>query len=162
MMFWNQFNENRNRIEEQYRQTAWDASTGLEPDALREACSALEAETAGESRTMQKAKLFAFVLDRAQLAVVPEELFQDHIRHEFIVQKQRSKWREEAVRGVLREPAALSDTLAARGVLDAHEDFGHTVPDWYAIMELGIPGLLDRARKAREKHPSLSESQRDF
>ena len=162
MMFWNQFSENRNRIEEQYRQTAWDASTGLEPDALREACSALEAETAGESRTMQKAKLFAFVLDRAQLAVVPEELFQDHIRHEFIVHKQRGKWREEAVRGVLREPAALSDTLAARGVLDAHEDFGHTVPDWYAIMELGIPGLLDRARKAREKHPSLSESQRDF
>ena len=31
MMFWNQFSENRNRIEEQYRQTVWDASTGLEP-----------------------------------------------------------------------------------------------------------------------------------
>ncbi len=144
-MFWGTFFANRTAIEEQYRAVRWREDSGLTPQELRAmADEAMEAET---DRALKKARAFACVLDHAQLAVEPAELFQDHIRHDFILQKQRREWEKEAYEGPLRAVAEKAARMRALGAGTANSDFGHTVPDWYAILELGLPGLLARLRE---------------
>ena len=74
-MFFGQFQENRNAIEEQYRNVQWIENTGLAPEALKALADASVAEWTEEGldRSLIKARLFALVLDRSQLAVTPEE-----------------------------------------------------------------------------------------
>ena len=132
-------------IEEQYRAVRWREDSGLTPQELQAmADEAMEAET---DRALKKARAFACVLDHAQLAVEPAELFQDHIRHDFILQKQRREWEKEAYEGPLRAMVEKAARMRALGAGTANSDFGHTVPDWYAILELGLPGLLARLRE---------------
>ena len=144
-MFWGMFMENRAAIEEQYRAVHWREDSGLAPEALR--ALADEAMAAEDDKALKKARAFACVLDHAQLAVEPKELFQDHIRHDFILQKQRQIWEREAYVGPLRAVAERAAHMRALGAGTANCDFGHTVPDWYAILELGLPGLLARLRE---------------
>ena len=61
--------------------------------------------------------------------------------------KQRREWEKEAYEGPLRAVAEKAARMRALGAGTANSDFGHTVPDWYAILELGLPGLLARLRE---------------
>jgi len=153
-MFWGKFQQNRNAIEEQYRNVQWIESSGLAPEKLKELANTSVSAWTEEKldRSLIKARLFALVLDKAQLAVTPQELFQDHIRHEFIVQKQRIVWIREFESTEIPSESAAVKHAHALGVGTASHDFGHTVPDWYEIMELGYPGLLLRVREAKAKH----------
>lgn len=153
-MFWNGFTKNREKIERQYAQTDWNESSGLPPeelDALADACVKKWTDE-GMDRPTLKAKLFALVLDYAQLSVVPEELFQDHIRHAFIVQHLRQRWIDTLKAGELAQETAENQRAYELGLGTGECDFGHTVPDWYDILQLGIPGLLERIRNARDEH----------
>ncbi len=167
-MFTNTFMKNREAIEEQYRAVRWIEGSGLAPEALLGQANALRDTLAGEgfSRPLIKARVFEFILDRAQLAVTPEELFQDHIRHEFILQKQRREWeREVNAEEPLKSMVERGNALGKAGLGDGINDFGHTVPDWYDIMELGLPGLRDRlsaARAEKEARGTLAPEQADF
>lgn len=144
-MFWGKFFDNREAIEEQYRAVRWREESGLAPDQLR---AMADAAMAGEEdKAMKKARAFACVLDHAQLAVEPAELFQDHIRHDFILQKQRREWEKEAYEGPLRDVAEKAEHMHSLGVGAANSDYGHTVPDWYDVLQLGFPGLLARLRE---------------
>lgn len=144
-VFWETFFANRTAIEEQYRAVRWRENSGLAPEELRAmADGAMEAET---DKALKKARAFACVLDHAQLAVEPAELFQDHIRHDFILQKQRREWEKEAYEGPLRAVAEKAARMRALGAGTANSDFGHTVPDWYDVLALGLPGLLARLRE---------------
>lgn len=154
-MIFEKFWEHRHAIEEQYRQVKWDDQSGLEPCELEKQFLQLEETYVAQNmdRSLQKANLFAFILDHAQLAVVPEELFQDHIRHDSLLMKQRKRWIAEAHATVLKENDTRQGHWYELGIGSGHSDFGHTVPDWYEILELGIPGLLTRIRKHHKDTP---------
>ena len=147
-MIFGHFFENRSILEEQYRKVKWNDASGLSPEKLEETALALEKVWAEQqmSKSMQKASLFAFVLDHAQLAITPEELFQDHIRHGSLVMKQRNRWMTEVHSTILAEVSRPQKLWRELGIANAQCDFGHTVPDWYDILALGIPGLLNRLR----------------
>ncbi len=144
-MFWGTFWENRDTLENQYRDIAWEETTGLMPSKLQEGAYALL--NADGPKPLRKAKAFAYILDNAQLSVQPADLFQDAIRHEFILQKHRDIWAKQIYNGVLKEYTSESARMYACGAGDAHSDFGHTVPDWNDILSLGFPGLLARLRE---------------
>ena len=151
-MFWNRFRANRVKIEEQYRKVQWIEESGLSPDELAQGVSVLMQKDA--PRPLQKAETFAFVLDHAQLAVEPAELIQDHIRHDFLLQKGRAKWKAELTGpgGPLCDISRQMSHLHDLGLGVAAEDFGHTVPDWQDILSLGFPGLLKRLQTCRDAH----------
>lgn len=161
------FDENRAAIEEQYRADLWIPESGLTPEALEQEFfmekDRLEAE--GTPRPLVKARLFALVLDRAQLAVVPQDFFQDHLRHGFLVQKARAQWVDEVMRGPLAAQWQERERYNALGVATANYDFGHTVPDWNDVLRLGLPGLLARVQAAHRRRldeGALTEEQDVF
>lgn len=162
-MIYGHFHNNREAIENQYRAVVWNEESGLCPEQL----SALAQEKKqlwadeGLPRPIQKARLFALVLDHAQLAVTPEELFQDHIRHEFLVRTQRFEWRVEIEQNELKQLAEEKARLYALGLGRADYDFGHTVPDWYDVLGLGIPGLLARLRRNHQEKADSGELSAD-
>lgn len=162
-----EFDRHKALIEEQYRQVNWNGDSGCSPEQLERAVFSLkeELEKQGLPRPLVKARLFALILDRAQIAVVPEEFFQDHIRHDFLLQKVRRQWIDEVMSGPLAEKWQTREKLRTSGVLTANYDFGHTVPDWYDILYFGIPGLLERvngARKRKQDAGTLTEEQAVF
>lgn len=167
-MIFGYFDQNRTVIEEQYRRVVWNESTGWTVEHLETECNNLAdtLEAQGYSREMIKARLFEMVMDHAQLSVVPQEFFQDHINHGFILQHIRGKW----VRGETEGNGPLAAIFAERsalykdGICSATYDFGHTVPDWYDIERLGFTGLLRRVEEthARMLSDGLSREQEDF
>ncbi len=166
-MIFGQFARCRAAAEEQYRAVKWDENSGLAPEALREKVEALtEMLTAkGEPKPLIKARAFETVLDDAQIAVEENDLFQDHLRHGNLVQAQRRKWIAETMAGPLAETEALRAGMNDLGLLTANYDFGHTVPDWYDVLKLGIPGLLKRvtdARAEKEENGTLTGDQAVF
>ena len=161
------FESNRQIIEEQYRQTSWNETSGLAPDLLlAKGMSLTEELTAqGLPRPIIKARLFEMVMDNAQIAAEPAEFFQDHLRHEFIVQKQRSAWIKETTETVLADVHEKNERMKRLGLTTASWDFGHTVPDWYEVLALGMPGLLKRVRDTKanlEAHGTLTLDQAVF
>ncbi|MGI6172503.1 MAG: pyruvate formate lyase family protein [Christensenellales bacterium] len=158
------FDKNRTAIEEQYRQTRWNEASGLPEEELIQAVFALDErlESEGHSKEIIKARLFEYVMDNAHLAAQPEDFFQDHILHGFALQKVREKWIAAVVNGDLRALWEERNALYRDGVGSACYDFGHTVPDWYDVQALGLPGLLARVEAAHTSAASLTREQDDF
>jgi formate C-acetyltransferase len=149
---WNNFWDDRSFIEDQYHRIKWPAdfsSENFEKDA--EALTA-DIEAKGTPRSIVKAALFSWTLDNAPVAADPYDFFQDHIRHGFVLEKQREKWIKEALEGEMGELYAESQKAFRLGAYTAHYDFSHTSPDWNDVLSLGFPGLLRRVRENRKRH----------
>lgn len=153
-VMWTHFDENRTALEEQYRRDLWIQESGLSPEALKARFDALCSELQAQALPLPlvKAQLFAFLLDNAQLAVVPEDFFQDHIRHAFLLRSQTGVWTGRVMSGELTDMAQKAALYRRVGLMGAACDFGHTVPDWNDLLALGFPGLLKRVRDERAAH----------
>lgn len=151
---WTHFEDRRTAIEEQYRRELWIQESGLDPKALKARFDALNGELQAQALPLSlvKAHLFAFLLDNAQIAVVPEDFFQDHIRHEFLLRSQTGVWTGAVMSGKLADMAQRAALYRRVGLMEAACDFGHTVPDWNDLLALGFPGILKRVRDARDAH----------
>jgi len=161
------FDQNRAAIEAQYKAPHWNETAGWDPERLQQEIFSLndELEAQGVSRQVIKARLFEMTMDHAQIAAEPKDFFQDHIRHGFLIQKVRSKWVNSVMSTVLKDEWDEHEVLAKHKITTASYDFGHTVPDWYAIMELGLPGLLARVEKAHAEAIAaggIAQEQEDF
>lgn len=166
-MVFGHFAENRTAVEEQYRNVQWLGKSGLSPQQLQERAESLteELRLKGTDRSIIKARTFAMIMDNAQIAVNGFDLYQDHLRHGNLVQAQRREWIKETLSGPLAETENRRAHLAELGILTANYDFGHTVPDWYDILKLGFPGLLQRVQNVRlekEQNGTLTEDQDVF
>ena len=165
MMLTENFFDLRDAIENQYRDVRWVEESGLPLGELEREiytlCDTMERE--GASREITKARMFELTLDKAQLAVEPKEYFQDHINHGFFLQHVRGAWQKEVLSTACGEVFARNAEMAQDQVMHGACDFGHTVPDWYDVLGLGLPGLLHRVEKIHaEKAGTLSREQEDF
>lgn len=156
--------EYRAVLENEYSVPVWGGECTLSPEVLKSECEKIEALSfsAGESRMLLKARLVSFVLDRAQIAVAPGDVFAGRINSANIIYNIRDKWinqvRTAKIKDILVENSAAQRGLCYTG----NADFGHISPDWEAVMTLGIPGLLDRVRKELDNGRALSDSRRNF
>ena len=164
---WNHFWLDRQKLDAQYKNVPWEpAQSGLSSKIFTEKGLALmrDLETQDLSRPMAKAQLYAWVLDNAPIAVIEEEFFQDHLAHGNLVQQQRGIWISQ-VQEIISDQADESAQAYALGAWWGSHDFGHTVPDWEAVLELGFPGLLLRlqgSKKELERTTGLTAEQEDF
>ena len=163
---WNNFWNDREFIENQYQRVQWPQTSPspeeFETEALRFSAAL---EDKDMPRPLIKAKLFARVMDNAPIAADPFDFFQDHIRHGFVVQKQRQLWINEVINREMPDLWNRQKKAYSLGVYNASYDFGHTVPDWNDVLSMGFTGLLERIRKTRRKKEEkgeLTENMRIF
>lgn len=109
-MAWNTFEQDRAALEKQYDQTIWREETGLPPEVLSAQCLLVLEESAQLPRVLQKAKLFAYVLQNAQIALVPEDFFADQINHAGILLQIRGSWLQHEKDGTLAQLIAENET----------------------------------------------------
>lgn len=164
---WSMSHDDIEALKGQYQKVSWREQSGFAPEELERRFFALSAELAkaGMPRPLIKAHCFAWIMENAQLAAEPCCLLQDHIRHGNLLQKQREIWNREVMEGVLQPEAREADEAFACGFFRAGSDYGHTAPDWNAIMEQGFPGILERLRFAQEEKRAagtLTEEQEVF
>lgn len=161
-MIWNHFEADRAVLGTQYTEHHWDAASGLAPEALRTALLKIEQDMSGQPAIAVKTRLYEKVLASAQLDVDSRDFFPEKLNHDFLLSRIRGRWivdfRAREMADLLAGTEAATEGLCYTG--DA--DFGHTSPDWQALLTLGIPGLRARLLAARDAKTTLTEEQRLF
>ena len=151
-MFWNQFENDREALRTLYSAPVWDEASGPAPADLQATLLQIEKDFEDKGRMVTKSKMVCEVLRTAQIAIDPRDFFPDRINHDDIIGRIRGRWIRQT------RKTELFDLLTAcadeqRGLCYTGDcDFGHTSPDWDAVMTLGLPGLRDRIRAAAAKN----------
>ena len=127
-----------------YHGYAFDESTGLSDEEIQTGLTALKEQILNEPHPLQKAKLFAYVLDHTRIDVNEHDYFvgiwtwnrpiSPHCVYPWEWECKQSCPEEIDLIG------AFDRSGAAYGFLD----FDHTVPDWDSLLSLGFAGILQR------------------
>lgn len=204
-MQWNIFEERRDLLCRQYEINNWNQSSGMALSDLGSSCLRILDDLHDCPRIKIKASLFRFILENAQIEIIPQDIFVDKINHGNIICNIRNEWLYEVKSTSLcdlikknetpaswnnflndvknhaplsvekvtndkrttdadRNADELKQALAGRG-FNGNPDFSHVAPDWEAILQLGIPGILKRVKQSRaekEKNGTLTEAQTVF
>ena len=160
-MIFGNFEKDRESISTMYSKPIWDANSGVTGEELLNGCLEIEKDNESKPRIIAKSLMFKYILENAQLDVRGEDFFPERLRHDKIIARIRDRWiralRRYTIPEKLAEHEAEQDSLAYTGNLD----LGHCAPDWNAILELGLTGLIERVKNARAKD-GLSEDQCTF
>lgn len=160
-MIWNKFEENKKFILNQYSIDGWNTESDLSSEKLEVECAKLYETIKELPKEIVKARIFEFIMDNAQIEINPCNWFQGKINHRNILIRLRNEWKSEIdnneVKCLLEENAHGQSHFAYKGEVD----FSHTCPDWNAIVNLGVTGLLNRVEVAA-KQENLSETQKNF
>ncbi len=158
---WGCFESNREFIKNEYKDSSRNIKCGMNEADLIGGCEILIKSQINEPRSIQKAKLFEYILENAEIEICPYDFFADKINHSNLISEQRDKWRieieETKINKLVDKNAAACKNLAYTGEVD----FSHTAPDWKNVLDFGIAGILDRIKKYAQK-PNLTEKQRVF
>ncbi|MBP7401955.1 MAG: hypothetical protein KBA30_05005 [Clostridia bacterium] len=160
---WGRFDRDRRHLERQYAEPSYDPDTGLDPEALECAAERCLADNASRGRVVQKAALYALILDHARIGVDPLDFFADALQHGNLLSRLQGRWWAEVKQGPLADETAWMDTAIATGYVDGLLDLGHTSPDWTGMLRQGLTGLLETARRRRAAFgAALTPEQADF
>ena len=161
-MLWNTFDDVRSRLN-LYDNPHFEAGSGINDreqiiDEIKEIEQRMSAN--GEPRPMIKARIIEFILDNAAIEVNPIDWFGlnfcgwitwtalKSLKSGTAVRKPMepiiSKW----IEGLepTEEYAWAVQNYVQTGTGDCWPDYAHSVPDWDSVIQLGFPGLLERAR----------------
>lgn len=147
----------RKRLEAQYLDVKYDASSGLPPEMLELELERYLHEHPGMPRILIRAWLFSLLTSKALLAVDPDDCFADRLHHGNLMIKLRNKWKtEESARRLADVETSISEAYQA-GAYSSELDLSHTSPDWENILKLGLTGLRDRAlARADDFHKAVA------
>ena len=154
------FEADRARLERQFDAPAWVADSGLSTEELEREIEVLERSY--ESKALCKAKTLELIALRGQLAIDPEDIFQEKVAGFGLMAKQRKRW-ENAIkeRYLAVETAQIKEAWKNCGAYTGHSDFGHTSPNSRLLLSVGFSGLLDRVETAAARQ-GLTEKQAEF
>lgn len=142
----------------QYHGYDYDETTGMSDEEIRkELHTMIEGFPDDIPHEIAKAKAIAFVLDNTRIDVNDFDWYVGIyswgrvIREDYI-----NRWQNEA-KQLQPEVWAEIGRLRASGTADIWPDYEHAVPDWDSIMQLGFPGMLERARSIRRQNEERAE-----
>ncbi|MBE5743140.1 MAG: hypothetical protein E7358_00285 [Clostridiales bacterium] len=175
------FNIDRKFIENKYHKTnepydsfsrfngyhgyPFDESTGLSDEEMAKNLEILRESIKNESHPIQKAKLFAFVLDNMRIDVNEHDYFIGiWATNRPISRLTINKWLEDRS-DLLNKASEVVNDWSLSGTAYGWIDFDHIVPDWDSILTLGFSGMLKRlndsySRLSQNKKPT--QAQTDF
>ncbi len=163
-MLWNTFDNNREKLDKQYRTADYKGSDGLEYDALLAESMAIVERECDLPLAVVRSHVIKFLLENAKLNITPCEWFVDDISGRDITDRVKSFYYEKYKPGRL---AASKQAVyeISRCAWTSWPDLGHNAPDWEAILSLGLVGLRDRVKNTleeREASSELTEEQRIY
>ncbi|MBQ8759367.1 MAG: pyruvate formate lyase family protein, partial [Clostridia bacterium] len=141
-----------------------DEKTGLANGEISVLLETLSKETASLPHALAKAKAFALILDNIRIEVNEHDYFvcthaYSRLMHKLFV----GRWYGELLADA--ETDRLINDYAFSGTSSVWLDTEHFVPDWEYIMENGVPGIIEKAkrnRKIKESLAPLTEKQAAF
>jgi len=105
----------------------------------------------GLSTVQTDSILLPFLMENAPIVWLPDNIFFGKLETEYLMAKVESQRYARFCPTTPYQPG--EDALFYTG----DKDYGHTCPDWEAIMRLGLPGLLQRVRSAHPADPQATE-----
>ena len=156
VMIYKTFDEDREYLINKFRKPVLDPSTGMDDEEIRATMLAFAEPmmAAGIPKPVIKARCFERACRNLRIDVNPHDCFPGfgfRKRTQRPVDWVVQKWYEdEDARTVenSKEIYAMNDA----GIHTVWRDFDHSVPDWNVMIELGYPGLRERAREYRKMH----------
>lgn len=147
-----------------YHGYAFDETTGLSDEEIREGLRLLAAKMEGQPHAIIKAKAVAFVLDHTRIDVNEHDWFVGmwswgRLPDEVTVKPWDNAVTEQAAK---RFGHNRRQELGLCGAATMPLDFDHTVPDFDSMLELGFPGLLQRLEESYRNTPDPTEKQTIF
>ena len=149
-MLWNTFETYRERLADQYRSPEYNSESGMSFEELKTVAYEIFNDCAAEPFCVVRSKIIRHILENARIGVVSCEWFNDRIDQRGLVEYFKKKAWDEHFESI----ADLFDAHRyeiERCAYSAWGDFGHTAPDWSAILSLGYRGLYERAQKAKNE-----------
>ena len=159
-MPWNRFEQDKDKLKNQYTNVIWNESSGLSPDELIKQCNSICEKMDDSSKMLVKSRLVEFVLENAQISVNPDDWFQAKLNHGSVITNIRANWIKDVEANEMK--ALTDENLRAtiNGVYTGLYDFSHVTPDWNNILNLGVIGILKNVEKAQET--AKSQEQKEF
>lgn len=128
-------------------------SSGLDDAQLLQGLEQLSKKTEGLPHPVARAKAIQYVLENERVYINEHDYFVGLYSLDRLANKTTfNKWRDQSLE--LRDPqlVACSDAFNKSGAVMIWTDYDHVIPDWQSLMELGFPGIRQRARNYRQKH----------
>ena len=138
------FDEIRTLLEKQYENVVYSQENSWTEEQLREAWDNHKKECPGEERILSRSFLIALILKYAPAGVEKFNPFPGKFQTYDLLQEDLKAGYDlaaEKVPGV--NTWALDMDLGIGWMVDR----SHAAPDWKRMLELGLPGLIERAKK---------------
>ncbi len=149
-----------------YHGYEYDPSTGDTDEEIKEGLRRLEATHGHLPRPVFKAMAVEYVLDHTRIDVNEHDWFVGvYTWNRAIGDVTVRKWDRELFEKTLPEDGAQMALFNRSGAVNMWVDYDHIVPDWEALMNLGFPGILERARTWRRHHETkgaLTDEQKAY
>lgn len=151
----------KEKLRGQYKNPLFDEKTGKSREELLVMIAALqdECERCGEALSVIKAKTLSLLLKESRIALDESSIFLDKTNAVGLMKTQAEEWINAYYSGEgslnARINADGDDTLA----WNCFHDFGHTSVNTELLFSLGLDGLRDKIRAAKEAKSSLTKEQ---
>ena len=137
------FAELKETLMKQYERAVPDESTGVSLETLKAEFDATCAEHRDEPHILLKARLMSLIYRKARFAVERENPFLVKLegKNELVLKLRGRWWHEEMPKRFTPEDGQFAEAWGIGYMVDC----SHVAPDWPAVLELGLPGLRERA-----------------
>ncbi len=150
---WNKFESSKEALLNQYKIDNWIEESGLSFDELNAECSKIFNDT-NKTLGQKKSEAIAFILNNAQIDIVPEEFIQNKLNfgpiYNTIMDKFHCSRYDKIVNDSCKDMTEHVKDMNHSAIC-VSLDFCHIAPDWNFLMKNGIPGVIDRLLRERKK-----------
>lgn len=136
------FDELRPLLEKQYENAVFSSEDRWTEEQLRQAWEAHKRENPDEDRILSRAFLTSLILEHAPVAVEEFNPFPGKFNSFELLAEDLKAGYELARQKVPGVVTSARDTVLGIGWM---VDRSHVAPDWKALLDLGLPGLIARA-----------------
>ena len=148
---WGTFDRVRDRLYDQFQNVEFDPTTGLPLEELEAEVRACLEGNPDQPRVLLRANVYRILVTRGQIGIDPADWFVDKLNHGNLLRKLRDRWYREAKEGALKTEAGWFDHVHKLGVMRGLLDMGHISPGWENMFAGGLSGLIEKARRCRER-----------
>jgi len=148
------------KLESQFDSPKWIDEGNITSEEIEQL--ALSLEDTETSKALIKAKTFELIAQKGKIAVMADDIFQNHLMGNDIMIRQRRRWEQSVKELYLPEESdEMVRSWEEFGAYQGSRDFGHTSPNSRLLLSVGFAGLLARVELASKKD-GLSDHQKDF
>lgn len=151
---WNTFEKNKSVLKNEFKYRNFLNKGCASADDLKKTCFEIAKDTS-RSVVQRKADITSFIMENAKISLLPCGWFADRVNHYSIFAMVRKIWQKELFEGELKELYQNQKMQIKDRAFVGDVDFGHTCPDFEAVLKFGIPGLIKRLEENRD---NLSKS----